>query len=427
MLMLFTIINGDSSTLKIQINDENGNSTGRAIEVKEDERIQSLMGKLKDASLSLNYSTILTDIQILDGIKGSCFDYIRNSSNKIKSDHGTELCYKLLIKVLQYICSEINNQDILLHADDTTDNHDLIIEHNKQQFDKHRSKLLTLFSKNEIIGQRHRQKIYSFWLWFSLMIVMTIGLSIVYFTEIIQNENVKSMILMGISLIGLLSMIIMTMFVNKNTTMDHFTGDVTTDDVTTGDGTSGLSKCALSINYGDYLSTSTQGNEEQDFLDTAYNEHYKTLKSLLDVYTTYSSTSLEDKVGTELAYKNIVKDLENKIYLNMRNYQLIDYKIHDLSSQTDLICKGIMIVSIIGLLSSLQIKNIISRDLLSMLSLIMIILYSLLILLVKKNKKSRNKYNWNKMYWNIGDLKNACVADSSNGSKCQRGFSIFLD
>ena len=322
------------------------------------------------------------------------------------------MLYNFKINLLQYICAQISDQDILLNDTDTSNPTDTVdvAAHNKQQFTNYRTKLLTLLSKNENINGRHRQKVFAFWIWIAFIVILTSGLYLIYSTNLIKDIAIKQIVILSISIIGLIIIVIKkTFFDSKKDSIESFSTNI----------------CG-NIEFDKYLSDST-GEDPQSYStdNEAFDGDFNTLNTLLKLHITYRKNIFEDKKGTELAYKNIMKDFENKLYLNIRNYQLIDYKLHDLSSQIELICKGIIIVSLIGIFASVHLKKYISQFLFNMLSLILSVLYSLLILLDRRNKKSRNKYNWNKMYWDIGELKGACMGDS--GSKCERGFSIFAD
>ena len=404
-------------------------------EFNKNTEIETIIGRMKDTLrandmysendvyASDDASDKITELTTLTKILKESVDFDEESSSPIAiiskdNTAGTSplaknvFIYNFKINLLQNICAQISDQDILLNDTDTSNPTDTVdvAAHNKQQFTNYRTKLLTLLSKNENINGRHRQKVFAFWIWIAFIVILTSGLYLIYSTNLIKDIAIKQIVILSISIIGLIIIVIKkTFFDSKKDSIESFSTNI----------------CG-NIEFDKYLSDST-GEDPQSYStdNEAFDGDFNTLNTLLKLHITYRKNIFEDKKGTELAYKNIMKDFENKLYLNIRNYQLIDYKLHDLSSQIELICKGIIIVSLIGIFASVHLKKYISQFLFNMLSLILSVLYSLLILLDRRNKKSRNKYNWNKMYWDIGELKGACMGDS--GSKCERGFSIFAD
>jgi hypothetical protein len=108
---------------------------------------------------------------------------------------------------------------------------------------------------------------------------------------------------------------------------------------------------------------------------------------------------------------SILKDFNNMNYVNMRRYQLTDYKINETRSKTHFVKYAFLIASIIGLLGGLKLRTRIipldnnylpiSGKMFTGVSMVLILGYITVFILHQKQNQIRRKYNWNKLYWNV--------------------------
>jgi hypothetical protein len=108
---------------------------------------------------------------------------------------------------------------------------------------------------------------------------------------------------------------------------------------------------------------------------------------------------------------SILKDFNNMNYVNMRRYQLTDYKINETRNKTHFIKYAFLIASIIGLLGGFKLRTGVipySENYLPIngtvfygVSIVLILGFVTMFILHQKQNQIRRKYNWNKLYWNV--------------------------
>jgi hypothetical protein len=109
---------------------------------------------------------------------------------------------------------------------------------------------------------------------------------------------------------------------------------------------------------------------------------------------------------------SILHDFNNMNFVNMRRYQLTDYKINETRSNTHFIKYAFLIVSVIALMGGLHLRTDIlpagaqnylpvSSKMFTGVSIVLFIGFFTMLLLHQKQNKIRRKYNWNKLYWNV--------------------------
>ena len=95
----------------------------------------------------------------------------------------------------------------------------------------------------------------------------------------------------------------------------------------------------------------------------------------------------------------IVNDFYNKGFSSMRNYQSIDYKINNISSNISLLKYATILVSVICMLIGVTATGRMSSSIGTTIGVISTLIYITIVLLVYRQKLHRNKYDWHKMYW----------------------------
>jgi hypothetical protein len=260
----------------------------------------------------------------------------------------------------------------------------------KTDFDKQKNKLVTLITKNDNIERKFvRRRIYNL-VFYMLILFYVLGMLFIYIQAIdtikfgklnilpgLDASHKKELIstaLIAISLFMLFVFVIIDMY--QRLTAKHYeqfeelgncTGDESLTDVVTGE--FGLIKA------------------------------YVMMISMIGRFHMNLQESQDTKKADMI--KSILNDYENVNYVNMRQYQITDYKINNSRSKMSHIKYAFFIVSLCGLLSGLYLRGTVPFDLFVGTCLILIVLYITIIALREKQNNIRKKYNWNKLYWNL--------------------------
>jgi hypothetical protein len=116
--------------------------------------------------------------------------------------------------------------------------------------------------------------------------------------------------------------------------------------------------------------------------------------------------------------KGILHDYNNMNYVNMRKYQITDYRLQESRSRIHFMKYGFLIISIIGILGGLSLRGqdktigqsfSIPTDMFIGTSVLLLVSYLTVYLLHQKQNMIRKKYNWDKLYWNI-----KAISDTQN-------------
>lgn len=258
----------------------------------------------------------------------------------------------------------------------------------RKRYQREKNLLQTLVSKNKNINRRYaRSNMFTI-----LMLTMLVVYSIVMGALIMNMGNLSpqlnsmvkitlsSVVLMGILMTGLYRMITSSTFEGFATgpVCNVFTADMWDEGVFTG------------------------SESVRQVLITSLETYLSTIKTLDDYneLTKGAQTNEQQKLITA-----ILTDYDNVNYLNMRRYQSTDYKLERSRYQQRFIQYGFVIVSIIGLLSSTLTKEGPMSGLFVSISSGLVLFYLIAFLLYSKQNMVRKKYNWNKLYWNVENLK----------------------
>ena len=124
---------------------------------------------------------------------------------------------------------------------------------------------------------------------------------------------------------------------------------------------------------------------------------------------------LREKVSDKraLAITAILNDFSNMNFINMRRYQLTDYKLNKSKQTINYAIKyAFLLISSIGLVAGFKLRSdamiannnasglLISSGMFMMYTLVAILSYVLVIIGINRQNKLRRQYNWNKLYWN---------------------------
>jgi hypothetical protein len=253
---------------------------------------------------------------------------------------------------------------------------------NEEEFQKHKNRLVTLITKNNnILTKYSRRKLYKNIL-LGLMFIMIIGYMFLYSVGSYQPAMLQTSytILIALSL-GIIVVFVIyeiyTMLTKKTLVIEEFED---------------LSTCQF------------EGQDISSILTSYLGEALPGSVERAQAVVDYTSGKKSEIV------QSILHDYNNMNYVNMRKYQLTDYKLQESRNKMHFIKYGFLILSIIGILGGLtlrgkdtSVKNAfaITQDMFIGGSVILIVSYFTVYLLHQKQNMIRKKYNWDKLYWNI--------------------------
>lgn len=258
----------------------------------------------------------------------------------------------------------------------------LSVDESEEEFQRHKNRLITLIAKNQNIQTKYSNRSFYNNIMLGIMGLLVIGLSFVYQNGL-MNSAITSMsyiLLIGVSLCILLLFVayeVYIMLTKKTLVIEEFEmmscEYSTTDDVNT--------------NLTKFINT----------LDESLTNAIMIMR--------YSDDKRNEIV------KGILHDYNNMNYVNMRKYQITDYKLKETRNNLHFLKYGFLIISIIGLLAGLNLRGYdqslgnnvftIPKDMLIGGTVIIGISYFTVFLLHRKQNMIRKKYNWDKLYWNV--------------------------
>ena len=265
----------------------------------------------------------------------------------------------------------------------------------KDDIKKTNDMLTTLLSKIDNKEQIYGSLRYFSWLWLILLFICVLVLAGIN-VNTSEIFNLKFPLMLGVSLSICVLVIINMMFFKKNT-YEHFTTTCTDED-------NDFIECK-------YYASSSNGSSSYMITHKVKN-HVRDILFEYDLLVNNLNNSLKD--DTSKIMTNILQDVKNKKYIYVRQYQSLDYKTNEIKLQIKYMKYGLLMTGVIGTLFAFETKGYINTSLAYFITLISLLLYCLVILLIIKNNKYRNKYNWNKIYWNIGDIKEVCRGPESD-------------
>lgn len=288
---------------------------------------------------------------------------------------------------------------------------DITTDQQRQEFQNQKAKLMTLMMKNKNIKNRLNDKKLTQLILLGVLSLYVIILSFLFLhgsmdIGVMNNMVNRSsaaivMILTSMVVIIIYAMVdVYMMIFKKNYNFEHFIADEKR--------TNPLAKGMVGI-------TSVNTNVAPTDLELigsirTYVEKLPTVSSLKQQL----KTSVSDKRAS--AIQNILNDFGNMNFINMRRYQLTDYKVNKAKQTISLSIKyGFILVSVIGLLGGFKLRSdnnraagnisglIISSGMFMVMSLMLVVTY--VIILVKQNRENslRRQYNWNKLYFTTED------------------------
>ena len=260
---------------------------------------------------------------------------------------------------------------------------DLNNDEYRQQFENDKNRLITLMAKNQNIYSKLNSKKINFYIFLGVFVFYTIGLSFIYLQTALLTKDVQAVILIGISVF------VLTMYAFVD-----------------------IYDMVMRRHYEEF-------NEEgNDCSDEAVNAVIQEIISNIAMFAEVEDKLVNNERNTQKKeiVKSILQDFNNVNYVNMRRYQLTDYKINETRSNMHFVKYAFLLVSVVGLMAGLQLRTElgvpdnflpISKGFLMGTTVFLILTYIAVFFLHRKQNMMRKKYNWNKLYWNVRATHNS--------------------
>lgn len=293
--------------------------------------------------------SVKSEVKIMDRLNGIINDSILTLDEKCNEIHK--------IKEMVNFVNELNNDEY------------------RQQFENDKNRLITLMAKNQNIYSKLNSKKINFYIFLGVFVFYTIGLFFIYLQTSLLTKDVQAVILIGLSVFVL----IMYAFVD-------------------------IYDMVTRKHYEEFNElTCTIANVNSDIQEIITN---------ISIFARVEENLVNNERNTQKKeiVRSILQDFNNVNYVNMRRYQLTDYKINETRSNMHFVKYAFLLVSVVGLLAGLQLRTElgvpdnflpISKGFLMGTTVLLIMTYIAVLFLHRKQNMMRKKYNWNKLYWNV--------------------------
>ena len=280
-------------------------------------------------------------------------------------------------KISEYLCqSGIVDRHV---PTDTSGEHSIIEE--KKVFEREKNKMITFSSKNTNIQKSMKKNLMTQYLLLFFLILFMAGLSTGFFMGKKPAYSIYpiDVILITVSLSVMVIFMAMDLYkLFSKSSVETFNTDTPSP------------FCPL------------PGTEAFDILDRV--KYF--LDQVVDIHEVHAKLTGKESEKQLETIQALTTDYYRANYLNMRNFQLTDYKINSIKNNTNFIKWGFFVVSVIGIFSGLHVRGDkssfpISGSFLICISFTLICLYLTIFLLHKKQSMIRKRYDWDKMYWRI--------------------------
>lgn len=285
--------------------------------------------------------------------------------------------------ITDYLCKQENMSEFV----DSLSNDD-----DEEEFQRHKNKLITLITKNNNIQTKYSRRKFYQNIMFGLMLILVIGFSFLY----LSGKNDKNMLQTSYVLMISLSLGMIVLFVIYEVyIMLSKKSSLIIEEFNT--------PCPYSG-----IQSPEDLNENLLIFLESLDENLMKAKDVLS----YTSGKKSEIV------KGILHDYNNMNYVNMRKYQITDYRLQESRSRIHFMKYGFLIISIIGILGGLSLRSqdetigqsfTIPTDMFIGTSVLLVVSYLTVYLLHQKQNMIRKKYNWDKLYWNI-----KAISDTQN-------------
>ena len=247
------------------------------------------------------------------------------------------------------------------------------LEEDRKKFREQKNRLITLMSKNQNIAAKYQRSNIFTWLLFLALVFYTMVMSILLMNMNNIDKSLNDTVILSVSsiVLGLIFMYnIYSVVIMFNV-----------------EGFAEPSVCP------EYVADTALVRERMVELLDNYLSSYKILK---DYNAMMGDTGT---VEQRKIIRTILKDYNNVNYVNMRKYQLTDYRLESSLHSRRFVVYGFVLVSVIGMLSVSLASTGPLKGLFSIVSTSLVCMYAVTYLLYLRQNMSRKRYNWNKLYW----------------------------
>lgn len=267
---------------------------------------------------------------------------------------------------------------------------ELNVENSRKDFEQDKNRLITLMAKNDNIYSKLNSQKMNFYIFLGMLVLYTIGLVFVYAQSGLLKNEMQAMLLIGLSLTVLIVFAIVDLY--QMVTRQHYEGF----------NTEGWDEDKM--NEWDSITDDTF----VDKMGTMITELVEQFPSIVK-YNNLLRNDETNKTKKDVI-SNILHDFNNQNYVNMRRYQLTDYKINETRSKMHFVKYAFLLVSTIGLLAGLHLRTEmglasnympISKTVFMSVAVLLVVTFLFIYFMHQKQNMMRKKYNWNKLYWNV--------------------------
>ena len=255
------------------------------------------------------------------------------------------------------------------------------LESDRKKFRDQKNRLITLISKNKNIASKYQRSYLYTWIIFIALVLYTVVMSALISNTTGLDKGIKDTVVLSVSSIVLCMILFFKI-------------------------------------YDSVMTLNTEGFSEPSNCPESVTDPTLVKENLIKVLDTYLSSykilsdynSLVGDSGTVEQRKiiqTILKDYNNVNYVNMRKYQLTDYRLESVMHNRRFVMYGFMLMSMIGLLSVTLADSGPMRGMFPIITTSLVGMYVLTYMMYVRQNMSRKRYNWNKLYWvlNKGDEK----------------------
>lgn len=254
------------------------------------------------------------------------------------------------------------------------------LDEDRKRFREQKNRLITLISKNQNIASKYQRSYLYTWLLFLMLVLYGFAMTTMIMDLTGLDKRMNDTVVLSLSSIVLCVILFFKIYravVSFN--LEAFTEPSTACPDTLTDVAEVKPKL-------------------MDILDN-YLSSYKILNDYKNMVGDTGTVEQRKVINT------ILNDYNNVNYVNMRKYQLTDYRLESTMHNRRFVMYGFVLISIIGLLSATLTDTGPMSGMFSTISTALICMYIVTYLLYVRQNKSRKRYNWNKLYWvlNKGD------------------------
>jgi hypothetical protein len=322
-------------------------------------------------------------LEHLNGLQTAISTY--NTTPTSEQDHKTLFSYVYDRLSMIHFASEMSKE--------------LNVENSRKDFEQDKNRLITLMAKNDNIYSKLNSQKMNFYIFLGMLVLYTIGLVFVYAQSGLLNNEMQAMLLIGLSLTVLIVFAIVDLY--QMVTRQHYEGFNT-------EGWDEDKMNKWTEVYDAISSTWITATDTDTGIQNMIDELVKQFPNIVK-YNNLLRNDETNKTKKDVI-SNILHDFNNQNYVNMRRYQLTDYKINETRSKMHFVKYAFLLVSTIGLLAGLHLRTEmglasnympISKTVLTSVAVLLVVTFLFIYFMHQKQNMMRKKYNWNKLYWNV--------------------------